>query len=83
MKSKSCRSPLLLGLHLPHTEPQPGSLQPHVDHGVFRAHPRLQDKIQSFQGEEVSDSEQIQIVTIVFGYEEPQSHSVNKYMTLE
>ena len=83
MKSKFCRSTFLPGLHLPHSEPQPGSLQPHLDHGVLRTNPRLQDKIQSFQGEEVSDPEQIQIVTIHFGYEEPQSHSVNKYMTLE
>ena len=55
MKPKSCRSPLLAGLHLPHTEPQPGPLQPHLDHGVIRTHPRLQDKIQGFQGEKIQN----------------------------
>ena len=55
MKSKFCRSTFLPGLHLPHSEPQPGSLQPHLDHGVLRTNPRLQDKIQSFQGEKIQN----------------------------
>ena len=55
MNSNSCRSTFLPGLHLPHSEPQPGSLQPHLDHGVLRTHPRLQDKIQSFQGEKIQN----------------------------
>ena len=55
MKPKSCRSPLLAGLHLPHTEPQPGPLQPHLDHGVIRTNPCVQDQIQSFQGEKIQN----------------------------
>ena len=55
MKPKSCRSPLLAGLHLPHTEPQPGPLQPHLDHWVIRTNPCVQDQIQSFQGEKIQN----------------------------
>ena len=39
------------GVYLWQPEPQPGALQPHLDHGLLLPHHRLQAQVQTIQGE--------------------------------